>query len=506
MQSSDVVSLSGRRRINRAFKSSALQVAVVSSRCVENVEEVVGHLSEFSSSGRWWWCWWAIMLQCGASQSDTGRRCIEYMGLRDEVGTSLTRLTTRHHCAQVMVHAAAGIELSRPAPWRVADVLLILVFSSGTLTIVNFYCAPSALTSESAMPLARWLAESEAASGACDSKGLRGSRPSYPSCMRRSTTRETYSYQRCSNPYSSARAGISGSRETCKLSPLLMFTLSRRLCLHRSIMQPCQSASHSSFSRCALPAASIPPFILFPFFERNSDPDTIQNIETTSHHSSSAPGFDAYSPTPVDFIALPSSNPHQSVVIPVPSLSPIPGDAPSLLSTLPPNAHVFSHGSTHVDTLVPHHSPHYMAPCERTQYDWSQLVALTTAYCKDLHPTPIASSVVSSGGVTILDEAERICKAPEDVETCPGHHWLHRSYHIQVKQWVEQTEESERAWQQQSGEQMKPRRGGPVEESSTLEHEDLELNFDDHQLRFELCSTTEDEANLELEWDTVSYG
>jgi hypothetical protein len=77
---------------------------------------------------------------------------------------------------------------------------------------------------------------------------------------------------------------------------------------------------------------------------------------------------------------------------------------------------------------------------------------------------------------------------------------------MQVKQWVEQTEESERAWQQQSGEQMKPRRGEPVEESSTLEHEDLELNIDDHQLRFELYSTTEDEANLELEWDTVSDG
>ncbi len=46
MQSSDVVSLSGRRCINRAFKSSALQVAVVRSRCLDDAVEVAGHLSE----------------------------------------------------------------------------------------------------------------------------------------------------------------------------------------------------------------------------------------------------------------------------------------------------------------------------------------------------------------------------------------------------------------------------------------------------------------------------
>jgi hypothetical protein len=110
--------------------------------------------------------------------------------------------------------------------------------------------------------------------------------------------------------------------------------------------------------------------------------------------------------------------------------------------------------------------------------------------------------------VSLFEEAERICKTQEGVEACPGHRWVHHSYHIQVKQWVGQTEHSDSAWQQKSGEQAWPQQGDPYQESSASG-----MRVGDDQLPLDLCSTaddettselTEDEANSELEWDTES--
>ena len=240
----------------------------------------------------------------------------------------------------------------------------------------------------------------------------------------------------------------------------------------------------SSSTTTTEPVSTLSPSVLFPFFQ----PSAAASSTTSScpppsafspaHHSTTTTSSSSSCPchssnllpppatAPPTFISLPSANPQQSVILPLPQPSPPPATAaaspfsppPSVSSASDPAAAssssptsasgkspllVFSHGSTQVDTFVPSSS------ClQRTLYSWSQLSDYSTKYCWNL---PLASSSSTQStpaagqplgqNVCINSNNGRICQG-EEVGSCPGHPWVNFSYHMQVKQWQERKEDA----------------------------------------------------------------
>ena len=230
----------------------------------------------------------------------------------------------------------------------------------------------------------------------------------------------------------------------------------------------------SSSTTTTEPVSTLSPSVLFPFFQPSSAsssprPSTTSSSSTSSspHHnhtttssSSSCPCHDPKllplsASAPPTFISLPSANPQQSIILPLPQPSPPPASTAS--SAHPPSGQsadvqsapyasasvkspllVFSHGSTQVDTFVPS-----SACLQRTLYSWSQLSDYSTKYCwclpltssSSTHSTPVTGQPLGQN-VSIANNNGRICQG-EDVSGCPGHPWVNFSYHMQVKQWQE---------------------------------------------------------------------
>ena len=236
----------------------------------------------------------------------------------------------------------------------------------------------------------------------------------------------------------------------------------------------------SSSTTTTEPVSTLSPSILFPFFQPSASPCPSSASPCTAGPHSSSSSYSAPHHTtttsstsscachnphilppaataPPTFITLPSANPHQSVILPLPQPSPPPTAAAAAASSSSPAAPttaspaasaslpskspllVFSHGSTQVDTFVPS-----SACLQRTLYSWSQLSDYTTKYCWNL-PAASSSTTQSSAAagqpvghnVSINNSNGRICQGDE-VSSCPGHPWVNFSYHMQVKQWQEQ--------------------------------------------------------------------
>ena len=240
----------------------------------------------------------------------------------------------------------------------------------------------------------------------------------------------------------------------------------------------------SSSTTTTEPVSTLSPSVLFPFFQPSSAATATSSASSSSlpphtHHTtttSSTSSCPCHSPhivpppatAPPTFITLPSANPHQSVILPLPQPSPpptttassssssTPGPAssdPAAASTSSPSKSpllVFSHGSTQVDTFVPS-----TQSLQRTLYSWSQLSDYTTKYCWNLPATSSSTTQSSQAAgqpvghnVSINNSNGRICQG-EEVASCPGHPWVNFSYHMQVKQWQERKDDAAAAATQQ---------------------------------------------------------
>ena len=216
-------------------------------------------------------------------------------------------------------------------------------------------------------------------------------------------------------------------------------------------MDRVHSHARCSFTTTTEPLAALPPPCLFPFLQvlpsTSTSPQPI--IPTTVHTSDiSCPCSPDCSPpvfTSHSFMTLPSANSHQPVVVPLPQIlftvpSTATGDRlPSQLGSSERPFLVWSQGSTTVDTCLGSRG------CvQHSIYSWYLLCNCTIQYCWNLPEAPFFSTEPQSTGqstdmqISVVNTKSRVCQGDE-VRRCPGHQWEDLVYHMQVKQWQQET-------------------------------------------------------------------
>ena len=230
------------------------------------------------------------------------------------------------------------------------------------------------------------------------------------------------------------------------LSPALLFPFCQPA---RSPSSPTSSSSSSCPFAFSLPCTS-----------SASTTTTTHDTSCTCHAVANLTASTLASAT---YIAVPSANSHQPLLLPLPqppappvvsSTTSADGSASSDQAGLPGPITVFSHGSTQVDTLVPS-----ARQLQRTVFSWSQLADYTPKHCWELPATSSSTSTEcgekdgqqqqqqregSARHLSLTSANGRICQG-DDVDSCPGHPWIQYSYHLEVKQWQEATEADETA-------------------------------------------------------------
>lgn len=249
--------------------------------------------------------------------------------------------------------------------------------------------------------------------------------------------------------------------------------------------------SHLSSSSITLdPVSNIHPSVLFPFFhvddqdghivnkhesdsvptvysaregpllgEDQNEYESLMQMESHMNQTSTPstsqcscqPDYNRSSDHP-STITIPSLNPHQSVVIPMPvpahliestCIESVHISSTSSIHTcyqcgrivhFEPG-HMVSSGTTQADTAV-----HTTRMVEKTLYSWTQLVLTSVLHCMSLLPhsnQTINHSVnESQRSIEIHSSIPRLCEV-DKLGSCPGHVGTEVSYRMHVRQWQE---------------------------------------------------------------------